>query len=111
MHYAGVACEMDTIIDIAKRHNIMVVEDAAQAVMSTYKGNKVFCRSSCNINKCCLNVQLLNGKFVNNHDAKMLDLLQICCALCDIINISKNILSRRDDKCQTNRISPRSLFQ
>ena len=38
MHYAGVSCEMDTIMDIAKRHNIMVVEDAAQAVMSTYKG-------------------------------------------------------------------------
>ena len=38
MHYAGVACEMDTIMEIAKRHNLMVVEDAAQAVMSTYKG-------------------------------------------------------------------------
>lgn len=38
MHYAGVACEMDTIMDIAKRHKLMVVEDAAQGVMSTYKG-------------------------------------------------------------------------
>lgn len=38
MHYAGVACEMDTIMDIANRHNLMVVEDAAQAIMSTYKG-------------------------------------------------------------------------
>ena len=38
MHYAGVACEMDTILDIAHRHNLMVVEDAAQGVMSTYKG-------------------------------------------------------------------------
>lgn len=38
MHYAGVACEMDTIMDIAKRHNLLVVEDAAQGVMSTYKG-------------------------------------------------------------------------
>lgn len=38
VHYAGVACEMDTIMDIAKRHNLMVVEDAAQGVMSTYKG-------------------------------------------------------------------------
>ena len=38
MHYAGVACEMDTIMDIARRHDIMVVEDAAQGVMSTYKG-------------------------------------------------------------------------
>lgn len=38
VHYAGVACEMDTIMDIAKRHDLMVVEDAAQAVMSTYKG-------------------------------------------------------------------------
>ena len=38
VHYAGVACEMDTIIDIARRHNLIVVEDAAQGVMSTYKG-------------------------------------------------------------------------
>ena len=38
VHYAGVACEMDTIMDIAKRHNLLVVEDAAQGVMSTYKG-------------------------------------------------------------------------
>ncbi len=38
VHYAGVACEMDTIMAIAKKHNLMVVEDAAQAVMSTYKG-------------------------------------------------------------------------
>lgn len=38
VHYAGVACEMDTIMDIAKRHNLKVVEDAAQAIMSTYNG-------------------------------------------------------------------------
>lgn len=38
VHYAGVACEMDTIMSIAKKYNLMVVEDAAQGVMSTYKG-------------------------------------------------------------------------
>lgn len=38
VHYAGVACEMDTIMEIAKRHNLMVIEDAAQGVMSSYKG-------------------------------------------------------------------------
>ena len=38
VHYAGVACEMDTIMDIAHRHNLLVVEDAAQAIFSTYKG-------------------------------------------------------------------------
>lgn len=38
VHYAGVACEMDTIMDIANRHNIYVIEDAAQGMMSTYKG-------------------------------------------------------------------------
>lgn len=38
VHYAGVACEMNAIMDIARRHNLMVIEDAAQAVMSTYKG-------------------------------------------------------------------------
>ena len=37
VHYAGVACEMDTIMDIAHRHDLLVVEDAAQGVMSTYK--------------------------------------------------------------------------
>lgn len=38
VHYAGVACEMDTIMEIANRHGLLVVEDAAQGVMSTYKG-------------------------------------------------------------------------
>ena len=38
VHYAGVGCEMDTIMDIAKRHNLLVVEDAAQGMMATYKG-------------------------------------------------------------------------
>lgn len=38
VHYAGVACEMDTIMEIAKRHDLKVVEDAAQAIMCTYKG-------------------------------------------------------------------------
>ena len=38
VHYAGVACEMDTIMAIAKKHNLAVVEDAAQGVMSKYKG-------------------------------------------------------------------------
>lgn len=38
VHYAGVGCEMDTIMDIAKRNNLWVVEDAAQGIMSTYKG-------------------------------------------------------------------------
>ncbi|MBU2623852.1 MAG: dTDP-4-amino-4,6-dideoxygalactose transaminase [Proteobacteria bacterium] len=38
VHYAGVACEMDVIMDIAKRHNLLVIEDAAQGIMSTYKG-------------------------------------------------------------------------
>lgn len=38
VHYAGVACEMDTIMDIARRHNLLVVEDAAQGILSTYKG-------------------------------------------------------------------------
>ena len=38
VHYAGVGCEMDAITDIAKRHGLLVVEDAAQGVMSTYKG-------------------------------------------------------------------------
>lgn len=38
VHYAGVACEMDVIMDIAKRHSLLVIEDAAQGIMSTYKG-------------------------------------------------------------------------
>jgi len=38
VHYAGVACDMDVIMDIAKRHNLFVIEDAAQAIDSYYKG-------------------------------------------------------------------------
>lgn len=38
VHYAGVACEMDTIMEIAQLHNLYVIEDAAQGVMSRYKG-------------------------------------------------------------------------
>lgn len=38
VHYAGVSCEMDTINEIARRHGLKVVEDAAQGIMSTYKG-------------------------------------------------------------------------
>lgn len=38
VHYAGVACDMDKIMDIAERHNLLVVEDAAQAIDSYYKG-------------------------------------------------------------------------
>lgn len=38
VHYAGVACEMDTVMDIAARHKLYVIEDAAQGVLSTYKG-------------------------------------------------------------------------
>ncbi len=38
VHYAGVSCEMDMIMDIAKRYNLIVIEDAAQGIMSTYKG-------------------------------------------------------------------------
>lgn len=38
VHYAGVGCEMDVIMDIAHRHDLLVIEDAAQGIMSTYKG-------------------------------------------------------------------------
>ena len=38
VHYAGVGCEMDAIMDIAGKHHLMVVEDAAQGIMASYKG-------------------------------------------------------------------------
>jgi dTDP-4-amino-4,6-dideoxygalactose transaminase len=38
VHYAGVSCEMDTIMDIARRHDLLVIEDAAQGILSSYKG-------------------------------------------------------------------------
>lgn len=38
VHYAGVSCEMDTIVEVARQHGLMVVEDAAQGIMSSYKG-------------------------------------------------------------------------
>ncbi len=41
VHYAGVSCEMDTIMEIAEKYNLKVVEDAAQGVMSKYKGKSL----------------------------------------------------------------------
>lgn len=41
MHYAGVACEMDTIMNIANRHNLFIIEDAAQGVLAFYKGRSL----------------------------------------------------------------------
>lgn len=41
VHYAGVACEMDAIMDIAQRHKLLVIEDAAQALGSSYQGRKL----------------------------------------------------------------------
>lgn len=41
VHYAGVGCEMDTIMEIAKRHELLVIEDAAQGMMATYKGKSL----------------------------------------------------------------------
>jgi len=41
VHYAGVACEMDAIMTIAQRRNLLVVEDAAQALLATYKGRNL----------------------------------------------------------------------
>lgn len=38
VHYAGVSCEMDLIMDLAKKYNLAVIEDAAQGILSTYKG-------------------------------------------------------------------------
>lgn len=38
VHYAGVGCEMDTIMQIAKKYDLLVIEDAAQGIMATYKG-------------------------------------------------------------------------
>lgn len=38
VHYAGVSCEMDTIMQLAKKYNLLVIEDAAQGIMSKYKG-------------------------------------------------------------------------
>ncbi|MBN1365849.1 MAG: dTDP-4-amino-4,6-dideoxygalactose transaminase [Syntrophaceae bacterium] len=41
VHYAGVSCEMDIIMDIAKRHKLLVIEDTAQGIMSAYRGCKL----------------------------------------------------------------------
>jgi len=41
VHYGGVACEMDTIMDLANKHNLFVIEDAAQAIESKYKGKQL----------------------------------------------------------------------
>lgn len=38
VHYAGVSCEMDKIMELAEKYHLTVIEDAAQGIMSTYKG-------------------------------------------------------------------------
>ena len=38
VHYSGIACEMDEVMALAKKYNLYVIEDAAQAIDSTYKG-------------------------------------------------------------------------
>ena len=38
VHYAGVSCEMDKIMELAKKYNLIVIEDAAQGILSTYRG-------------------------------------------------------------------------
>ena len=43
VHYAGVACDMDVVLKIAERHHLLVIEDAAQAVDSFYKGRPLGC--------------------------------------------------------------------
>jgi dTDP-4-amino-4,6-dideoxygalactose transaminase len=43
VHYAGVGCEMDLIMDISERHSLLVIEDAAQGIMSTYKERPLGC--------------------------------------------------------------------
>jgi dTDP-4-amino-4,6-dideoxygalactose transaminase len=41
VHYAGVGCEMDTIMEIAKKHKVLVIEDAAHGIMASYKGRQL----------------------------------------------------------------------
>ena len=41
VHYAGVSCEMDKIMSLAEKHNLIVIEDAAQGILSTYKGRQL----------------------------------------------------------------------
>ena len=41
VHYAGVSCEMDSILKISKKHNLKVIEDAAQGMLSSYKGKSI----------------------------------------------------------------------
>ena len=41
VHYAGVGCEMDTVMEVAARHDLMVIEDAAQCIHASYKGRRI----------------------------------------------------------------------
>lgn len=58
VHYAGVACDMDRIMEIANRHNLLVVEDAAQAVDSYYQGKE---KEICNLQFETINKKLPLG--------------------------------------------------
>ena len=58
VHYAGCACDMDAIMDIAKRHNLLVVEDAAQAVDSFYLGVEKRCRCTMEVENSTVDLDL-----------------------------------------------------
>lgn len=79
VHYAGVACEMDTIMDIAKRHNIYVIEDAAQAINSYYKGRPLGSIGDCGAYSFheTKNIQCGEGGLLIINNDKFLDRAEI----------------------------------
>lgn len=74
VHYAGIACEMDSIMDIAKRHNLNVVEDAAQSIDSYYKGKPLGSIGDLGTFSFHETKNIISGEggliSVNNHDFK-----------------------------------------
>lgn len=79
VHYAGVACEMDTINAIAKKHNLFVIEDAAQGMMATYKGRSLGALGDfgCYSYHETKNYSMGEGGALLIHDAKYADRAEI----------------------------------
>jgi perosamine synthetase len=78
VHYRGMPCDMDTLLDIAKRHNIRLVEDAAHAFGSHYKGRRIgsFGDLTCFSFDPIKNITCGEGGAVITHDGGALELLQ-----------------------------------
>lgn len=96
VHFAGYPCEMDTIMDIARKHNLIVIEDAAHAVYTQYKGKMVGSMAdfTCFSFYATKNLVTGEGGMVTTNSEEMADKLRVM----SLHGMSKNAWNRYGDK-------------